>query len=497
MIVSGGTNLRPPSGVSRPPRPADRIPVRTIDETAPAPSRLFTKGTVEEVKLEFAKFTAETPIEQGMVDAAEEAVEEFMDTVHSRPRIRTWDEFIEHSGNKDSKAGEPFEGLGFAYHCEVLADPDIKELFEELEAAIADGKGHDPILTVFAKSDKYTLKKFGVDFSDRRMRTIQNTDTFTLYLTFKYLKWASEALNMHPRAGTKMDYGRWTNQLLDAIGLDHYAAVDFSGFDRTQMRAIVEAIIRKTFQVAERSQAFVAAAFPGCTDPEKRLRLMRIREYIVHSIARSNILFDGQCYLRFGGNPSGNLLTSYINTVYHRGIMRFFVAKTGLPIPRWILCGDDAVYGGSKSEMEAVAADFGPFVEDYYNIKTKFEDTPTGETVFACPEFPPFLSRVPIRLVEDGEWQWRPAYIDTPRLTAGLYNVADGHPSEEAVQGIMGEMSVNITSPALNDDVQTVWAVQKFGRAPGVEHSIQSHLKALRDGSGPAFAAVRPVDATE
>jgi hypothetical protein len=109
------------------------------------------------------------------------------------------------------------------------------------------------------------------------------------------------------------------------------------------------------------------------------------------------VLPDGRVVDRNGGNPSGNYLTTVINTIYHQVILNCYrrrMLKDNTPVSFLdTKCGDDGVYGGTEKDVRLLVSTFPYYCASVWGIKVKIELDENDDACLKFPEMPTFLGR--------------------------------------------------------------------------------------------------------
>lgn len=379
-----------------------------VDETYPV-SHLITKGTLKETKTEAMKFTGGSVTHPNLKAWITRIMDEVCDanlTPESCPHVKTFEECMAMK-NETASPGEPYRQR-YAKFQDMVADlsyDDLHDHFLEMEDAILNDETDISTLCaflVFSKTDKYNVKKL----ITKRFRTIQGGNAFLLYMTDKYLSWAGKAVSLHPSVLTSFQLPDYPSRVLKQCGTDWYLSVDFSGFDRSQARNMVAEIVRQACEKSELNED--------------------LTDFFVTTISEGMLVMpDGEVLLRWGGNPSGQGLTTFVNCIVHLVLLHAFdewaletheVVVENSPS----VCGDDGMYGfPTKAKAEFTLKYLPSFAENVFGIKTGFESTLAGGEVFEFPEIPIFLGRM---IAETRSNKLMAVLVDLPRVLATIYN---------------------------------------------------------------------------
>lgn len=267
----------------------------------------------------------------------------------------------------------------------------IANIMEEFERNILEGKPYISFFYLFSKLDKYSASK--VETSS--YRSIQVADVLVLFLMQKYFATVIKQLEVEAR------------QMFLITDIDSYAlrtddhrqrytfGVDFTAYDKTESSDLM----RTSFRIL-------------CS----RVQIpQRIADFIENAVCAPVYLIplDGTpIYASGGSNPSGQYLTSVMNTLNHI-IMNSVCVHEALGVPfdeylenasdeaRMVATGDDGIesfdnLSSAKIMMEA----YPPMLYNYFGIVAKIDGVthPDGSIQpFPPGVLPPYLSTV--------EWQ--------------------------------------------------------------------------------------------
>jgi hypothetical protein len=397
------------------------LPELNLNYTA---SHVITKGTCTQVEQEALKFTGGGVYLEGFDDILKECVDEVCDANRhelATPHTKSNDDTME-GRNMKASPGEPYRSSAQTLE-ELVEKFEMANLiahFDSMESEIVmgtAGKDWDMFL-VHSKTDKYSCKKL----KQERFRTIQGSNAFVQHLTDKYLSWAGKAVALDPECMTSFQLPEYASRVLKGVGTKYYLSADFSGYDRTQAQNVVRKIVELTSLKNE--------GMP-----------QSIRDFLVEAISAGMcVLPNGKVIVRPGGNPSGQGLTTYVNCIFHKALIRAFctwakeIHGSDLDFKR-LICGDDGVYGSdSLSDITFMAKYLPEFIQGIFGIATGFEKSLKGKEIFEFPEVPVFLGRI---IAEDSRGHLIGLLVDVPRVLASIYN-QKWHSQEAKAEKFMG-----------------------------------------------------------
>lgn len=246
----------------------------------------------------------------------ERRVGKILDVVGDIPHPPTWEEVLGFKtpdgidiptmvGNLSSTCGAPFRGLKKNQVIELFAAGRVKNTrtkqvypsmacwLRDCEERLTNGKT-SMYITVFGKRDKYSPEKI----EKRNYRAIYNCDLVTNLVMLKYTKSVSSRLSQFvPEFYLSRRHFEW-NKILHSRFVDKYTiGLDVTAFDKQIPASVTEYIVR------------ACMIRGGATD--------RLARTISSSVAYAPVVMpDGEVLERYGGNPSGQQLTTIVNSVY-------------------------------------------------------------------------------------------------------------------------------------------------------------------------------------
>lgn len=364
-------------------------------------THVVMKGNTEDVMKEVGNFSigrVEFPGLRAIVD------QEVNDLCTGMPYVLNWEEIVK-SLNMKASPGEPYRKVFNTNKAlfDALGENTIRESFEEMERKLVSGEldssNFETTFLVHSKRDKYALKKL----KTAKFRSIQGGDLFLLYIMTKFFTWVSKTMNAHEGVMTSYLLNEFCEKFFASVGTDCFVGVDFSAFDRTQAENLIRMILQS---IGEK-----------CEIPEKLLK------WVVDQVASAPLTMpNGYVFERFGGNPSGQFLTTVVNTVYHRVVMACFCVQQRCDFPRMNNTGDDGVYGGTEERMKHCVENFPKFCAEFFGITVKWERNLAGGEIFHFPEIPAYVGRT---IISDGTFWWT-VLSDVPRILAHWYNCPRG-----------------------------------------------------------------------
>lgn len=268
-------------------------------------SYLVVKAGTEYCYKQVRQFCSHSVHHSGLRAAVRKAVSACMRA--AIPKTFKMEEFWEDK-NMAASLGEPFRAVFASVKdmVEELGMDNVQDYLWAIDEAVKEGciKAPEDIFTflVHAKRDKYDLQKL----LDGRFRTIQGADFVSLFISYRYFGWASKAMSLDTdECMTSFTEGSFADDLLGNVGYDSYAAVDFSGFDRTEAQNVVQMFIEELGQ-----RGFVP---------------QNVIDFVRDLVSYGDLVMpDGKIVIRWGGNPSGQYLTTVLNSLYHKTIIFLF-----------------------------------------------------------------------------------------------------------------------------------------------------------------------------
>lgn len=284
-----------------------------------------------------------------------------------RNAFGSWAEFVSSLG----------EGAMARIECEL----------QETEDRIIAGDFPLSSFHVFSKRDKYSRKKVAT----RNFRTIQCGDSVLLFMSQRWLSKAKEQVEaLIPGFFTvtdKQSYQAKVAPLRDSFTF----GVDFTAYDKHQLQTLMSETISLICDLAE--------LHPN------------LKKYFITSITSCTLVLPTESdsvVEMTGGNPSGQFLTSFCNTMGHL-LMNTVVYKTLFdlnPAAFWastgpvrsVATGDDGLESfTSKASAELACAKIPQLLDDLFGIPAKIETLADG-SVFPPGLLAPYLSRVEVRV---------------------------------------------------------------------------------------------------
>lgn len=349
-------------------------------------THVVAKGPDDALMAEVLQATCRSaPLKPDVVDYVFNKIEKDISGVEIGPisLAESWVTF-----NMDAGPGEPWRKK-FPRKKDFQPE-DILELFqlvEAIETAIIDGEdvAIDFAFKVHSKKDKYAEKKF----INNRFRSIQGTDVVLQLLMSKWLHRLVDALyTCCSFFGVRIPKVDWQRMVTRRFAGKCTWGVDFTGFDKqVPANATVEII----------SRLCDLAGAPR-----------RLSSFIAHAVAYGDLVMpSGEVVLRAGANPSGEYLTTALNTVFH-AIMLVDACHTVDPTVSdvfkeydFIGCGDDGLCGKEHIEVSTIEA-IAHFIFEEYGFSTKLdlycgEPYPAG---YGCHA--PYLGQVSVALEDHG-----------------------------------------------------------------------------------------------
>lgn len=232
---------------------------------------------------------------------------------------------------------ELIDALGFNGLCELVADT---------EDAICRGESVEMAFAVFSKKDKYKKKK--IDTS--RFRTIQGGDVVLLIIMMRWFHRLADTLyEQHPRfyqKKTRQDFGRIISR---GFSNKKTVGIDFRGFDRNVNWRFTSRLLQDLGDRVGMPPALSA----------------HIADVLAFGLLE---MPDGEYWMRYGGNPSGQYLTSLLNCLFNDYLKLYSYAvlfqcscQDVVNFVLYVVCGDDSVDGftpGSEPPLDKLMEAF-------------------------------------------------------------------------------------------------------------------------------------------
>jgi len=247
---------------------------------------------------------------------------------------------------KKSTPGEPFD-TRFANYNHLLGECSVPLIETWLEEVISDveggGDGYVPLFRAHTKADRYSEKKR----STAEWRIILGSDVVCLFLFQMFFAELNERAELeHPRVGVFMSPARWDAIVVRRLATRKTAGVDYSNYDQTESCELLAVIVREL------------ALAVGCSE--------KMAEYLACCAAHGwGVTCDGVVVERAGGNPSGQYLTSVLNSLYHE-VINFTCWAQVLDIDEDSVLGhvDWCVVGDDELVAPTSASDLKDFVSE-------------------------------------------------------------------------------------------------------------------------------------
>lgn len=362
------------------------------------------------------------------------------------------------------------------------AEANLQEVideFEDLEKAILDGYYPIHEWRCFPKTDKYGEKKI----KEGNFRIISCSGLFLLMLYRRYFKQIEDyivrSVNQFHLITTQ---DLIQTKLIDRMSGLHTFGIDYSAFDKHSVTGVLRRSIKTLYLAASGSIPY------------------RVYEYLVLKTSNpSSILclakndtVETYHYLLNGSNPSGQYLTSYVNTQSHCFHTVYYLRKIWGVSPRdymmdncklrSIMTGDDGVEGsGDLDFINKVIKTLPNFISDEFSIPAKLDllTLESGEKDLYQPDLmAPYLNKV---LIEREDGRCYQLYADPRRLVNRLLyaqqNEITGSLTDtfrNRIQGIMEELRSYVLHETLNPDLprnSVVEAIRNGAQEIGATYS--------------------------
>lgn len=278
-----------------------------------------------------------------------------------------------------ASVGEPFDTRFATFEDLVENVPKhmLTLVMEQHLAAIECGeRGFIPINRAHIKFDKYSAKKL----REEKWRAIQASDVLT-FMLFNHVFGEMMELGEidHDRIVVAMNALKWHDHVAVEMNQFRTVGLDYSNFDETEPAHL---LYRVTYLLAIRN---------GCSE--------RMAVYLASTAAYSWTVYpDGEIWEKAGGNPSGQYLTSLLNSLINDAALTAAWAKVlGVPpsevwgLRRYKIVGDDNVMQAKSAEEVVELADTVTF-QSGFEVKTDL----CGDDLYPVGAHAPFLSRVTV-----------------------------------------------------------------------------------------------------
>jgi hypothetical protein len=302
------------------------------------------------------------PLEEDVVEFVWDKLRKSLDGLDISPITfeQAWEEV-----NLDAGPGEPWCNY-YSTKRDIGGNPDVLKEFlayaQFIEDKICDDPTFVPPLCTFkvhSKKDKYSSGKFNT----RRFRSIQGSDAL---LQVIMMRWLYNITHRFYDVGdpiyVRNEVFNWRGRIFKWAELFDTFGIDFTAYDKTVPANAVKHIVYKLLRWAL------------CPAPLSR--------WIARQVAYAPLVLpDGEVLLRFGQNPSGEYLTTFVNSIYHL-FMNYHAYSRGLDIPvsavdevvSFKLTGDDEltrVHAPGLLTPERLSEDVLPIFADVFGITVK------------------------------------------------------------------------------------------------------------------------------
>ena len=290
-----------------------------------------------------------------------------------------------------------FEEMRTDYVEEGFSDSDVVDGLLEWERSILENRPVQiSLLQAFSKRDRYSFEKI----KNSRFRTIQCASLETLWLMKRYYaNYVHELKEIAPFAYLITNSDQYETKVSRLRGRVNIG-VDYSAFDRTESSDIN----RETFMMLSR-----LARVPH-----------EISSYLANTVFSPCCVCPNNDVYSLGGlNPSGQFLTSEINTLNHLIYNLYYFRKVRNIKPASILkdLGRDGVYDAVMTGDDGVDSfsndkEFRIFVDEYpktllhsFGVVCKLDFLDGSDPYVHV--LPPYLSQVEVQVAKD-------AYVCVP-----------------------------------------------------------------------------------
>mgnify|MGYP003572055665 CR=1 FL=1 len=294
--------------------------------------------------------------------------------------------------NKQASPGEPwadtfptkqdFEDKG--------ALPELLEFCEALEEEIISGQLPEdewPIMAfkVHSKRDKYSTKKI----KTKRFRSIQGLDVVLNLIMARWLAKFDETIyDRFPHIFVKNNPQTWCERITKGFAGLRTWGCDYTAFDKSIPENVVGDIVGFCMQRVGAPQ--------------------NLCDFVARQVSQGPLVMPtGDIIHRTGSNPSGEYLTTIVNSFYnYMMIVDCFGEVLQVPPEEvkqhmsFVITGDDALLGSQELELEKVE-EATQLISDKYCIATKL-DLYHGELYPSDPGcHAPYLGQVSVGLDQE------------------------------------------------------------------------------------------------
>lgn len=265
----------------------------------------------------------------------------------------------------------------------------IAQIAQEIEDAILSGRSYFNAYYIFSKLDKYSKTKLQTS----AFRSIQVADLFILFMLQKYFSVAVHSFEVDAMQAfliTNIESYSYKTSLLRGR---YTFGVDFTAYDKTEtsdlMRTSFRLLASRTC-IPDKLAVFLEEAVCCPT-------------YVVP--VKSN-----EVYSTGSSNPSGQFLTSVMNTINHiimnmicvhemLGVPYFEYLDNKSEVARMIATGDDGIESFLKEEdAKTMMEQYPILLKEYFGITAKIEAVTTSQGIapFSPGTLPPYLATVEV-----------------------------------------------------------------------------------------------------
>lgn len=315
----------------------------------------------------------------GSIDLDEEVWAHVHDSLLgcTRPQPTSFKEFLSEK-NMDANPGYPWVNRYRTFR-ELLEahGPDALEAFaEHVEREVENGREVQTAFKVHSKEDKYGPLKLEAG----RYRAIYAPDWVLLRVMEKYCRSVVKDIEECVEDVVVVINGQlWPTRVAKPFEDDDTADVDYSAYDKTIPMLVVYKVVYEVMSAGGASE--------------------NVASWAARQVACAPLVMpDGEVVYRLGGNPSGNLLTTILNSWWSKYGWGKSVKET-VPGDLWTrlrlrVSGDDAVVavGGNAGIPKALVGEIFQGLKTYANQTAKTAMCSGGP--FPRGFHAPFLGRV-------------------------------------------------------------------------------------------------------
>lgn len=319
-----------------------------------------------------------------------------------------------------------------------LAFSAMASWMARVEELLLKGSPLHSCFSVAPKNDLHTGKKIETE----RLRSLCGPGLLSLLMS---MRWFGD-VDLHYKIRSKEAYAvqnadLYAKKTRNVRGMYTFG-LDFSGFDKTIPGDVLCACVEGYLDRVVLPEGEEGA---------------NLRAFFLQDLVSPSILCPGgEILLPTGGNPSGNKLTSGLNSLVHQ--ISANIARVALRMNFGLVCtGDDSIYGHpDQSKAERLSREIADFYKWTFGYVSKIEKMADG-SVFPPGLLPPYLSMVE-HWVSDREFILVAA---DPRRSVSSTAFYVGSPHDDAAVELASTREM--VCGVLTSRWQTFFAAEHFG----------------------------------